>query len=276
MSPSPGDLNMRKQKDLYDNASINFRITGPNQERTCSLAKCLSSESFKEELVNFFIKHWSSEEFVQPDKKRVFVSFGDKCYVFGDDGKDGFFKGKTVNPFINNHFEIESKVILHLYVIRMPTVHVKTSNADMMLVYLLYHMQFWDNSREIWLDTGESSKNNVQTINVRQIYRSLSSEFVKALPVYEPSFFGKGRKTCLKILEKSQQFQSSFANIGNSDHVREVDVNAVEEFTCQLYGTNRTDIDDARFTLFEKAFGSKNLSNFEKGNIIDEMVHFYF
>ncbi|XP_055307994.1 uncharacterized protein LOC129572103 [Sitodiplosis mosellana] len=266
VSPSPRDMNMRKQKELYKNASTNFQIRGPNQERTCSLAKCLSSESFKEELVKFFIEYWSSPDFDEPvpDQKRVFLSFGEKCFLFGNS-----FSGKDLSTFNNNHFEIESKIILHLHKIRATNICIKTANADTLLVYLLYHMQFWDNSREIWIQT-----NNVQTINVRSIYRAYSGIFVKALPawfmytgcIYEPSFYGKGRKTCWNILQKHPQFQRTFANVGNGDNLRETDLDSLAEFTCQLYGTNSKDVDEARFILFQKGFGSKNNFNFtEKG-----------
>lgn len=280
VSPSPRDIAIRKNKELYESASMNYRIKGPNQERTCSLAKCLSSDSFKEELIRFFIEQWTSTDFDEPipDQKRVFVSFGENCYVFGNN-----FRGKVVSLFSNNHFEIESKMILHLYQIRANSICIETSNVDTMLVYSLYHMQFWENSREIWIQTGDRNKNNMQTINVRKIYSALTPVFVNALPgwyvftgcIYEPSFHGKGRKTYLKVLQKSPQFQRNFANVGNDNELCEADYAALEEFTCDLYGTKNNDVNDARFILFKKSFGSINNIDFEKkGNFVVGVVNF--
>lgn len=272
-SPSPRDVEMRKRRDLFENASLNYRIQGPNQERTSSLAKCLQSDSFKEELIKFLITNWSSIDFEESilGEKRVFVSFGEKCYLFSAN----FERGKILSTFENNHFEIESKIILHLYKIRWKNIKIKTTNADTLLIYMLYHLRFWENSREIWIQTGDQSKNNVQMINVRQIYNTLSSVFVNALVawfiftgcIYEPTFYGKGRKTCLKILEKNIQFQSNFANIGSNDSPREEDIAALEKFTCQLYGTQCEDVDESRSILFQKAFALKaDFDFFQKGN----------
>lgn len=272
VSPSPRDIDMRKQKELYDNTSMNYRIKGPNQERTCSLAKCLYSDSFKEELVRFFIEHWSSTDFDEStlEQKRIFVSFGEKCYLFGTN-----FRGKLASNFSNNHFEIESKIILHLYQIRAKNISIKISNADTLLMYLIYHLQFWENGREISIQTGDPSKNNMRMINVRPIYNALTSIFVNALPgwyiftgcIYEPNFHGKGRKTCWKVLQKNVRFQQSFANLGNFEKLCDSDSTALEEFTSELYGTNCKDVNDARLTLFKKTFGSTNCFDFsKKGN----------
>lgn len=270
-SPSPKDAHMKKHKELYDNPSKNFRITGPNQERSCSLEKCLQSISFREELVKFIINHWSNDEIDESiiNGKRVFLSLGRKCYLFSKD----FDRGMVLPKFENNHFEIESKVILHLYQIRATNICIKISNSDAILVYLLYHLQFWPNERGIWIEIGDVNK-NTQTINVRQIYSALSSIYVNSLPAwyvftgcsYEPSFYGKGRKSCIKVFEKKSDFQHAFTAIGNNAELREEDIAFLESYTCQLYGTNASDINDARWIIFQKAYGSKNIDFSKKGN----------
>lgn len=272
-SPSPKDEEMRKLKELYDDPSMNFQIKGPNQERNIALMKCLQSESFKEELVQFLIKFWSGNEIDESilSNKRIFLSFGKKCHLFSNDSR-----GRILSSFENNHFEIESKMILHMYKIRETNVCIKTANADVVLVYLLYHMQFWPNEREIWIETGDMNKNTSQVINVRQMYSAMTSLFTNALPawyvytgcVYEPSFYGKGRKKCIKIFEKMVEFQPVFARIGNGTTLNEADAVTLEEYTCLLYGSNKKDINTARCIAFQKAFGSNNKIDFsKKGNL---------
>lgn len=270
-SPSPRDVDMRKHKELYDTPS--FKITGPNQERNCAMAKCLQSVSFREELTKFLIHFWSQDELDESilNGKRVFLSFGNKCYLFSKD----FDRGHTLLSFQSNHFEMESKVILHMYKIRATNVTIKISNSDAMLVYLLYHFQFWPNERKIWIETGDISKNTTQVINVRQIYDKLSSVFINALPAwyiftgcsYEPSFYGKGCKTCIKTLEKKVEHQTVFGRVGSVAELNDEDITSLEKFTCQLYGTSNTSINNARCCQFQKAYGSMDKDFSRTGNL---------
>lgn len=260
--PSPKDPDLKKHKEMYDKPS--FKIAGPNQERNCAMAKCLQSVSFREELIKFLIHSWSLEDVDVSilNGKRVFLSFGEKCYIFSED----FEKGKVLPTFENNHFEIESKIILHMYKIRATNIRIKIANTDTILVYLLYHLQFWPNDREIWIETGDINKNTTQVISVSQIHNVLSLIFVNAMPAwyvfngccYEPSFHGKGIKTCIKTLEKEVEFQTVFGKVGNATELSKEDIASIECYTCQLYGTKNTDINNARCTHFQKAYGSKD------------------
>lgn len=191
---------MKKHKELYDNFSMNFRIKGANQERSASLSKCLASSSFRDELVKFLIEHWSKEEMSGHilNNKRIFLSFGGKCYLFSNE----YEKGKLLTTYENDHFEVESKMIFHANKTRANNIRIQTPNPDILLVYLLYHMQFWPQEREIWIQTGDINRNTIKQINVRPIFRTLTPVFMNDLPAwyiftgcrYEPSFYGKEKK----------------------------------------------------------------------------------
>lgn len=271
---SPRNVIMRKCMELHENFSIHFKISGPNQERNSSLSKCLSSSSFKDELIKFFIKFLTESESTASilKNKRVFLSFGKKCYLFSDHCE----MGKDLSSFENNHFEIESKMILHIYKVRAMNICVRVSNPDTILIYLLYHMQFLPIEKNIYLETGNVNKNNVQFINVRQIFSSLNPELINALPAwyaftgcpYEPSFYGKGRKICLKALEKKYEFQTTFATIGSeSNQPKEEEITILEEFTCQLYSTKQKDVNSARVKLFHDAYDTKSEIDFKKNGM---------
>lgn len=260
--PSPRDVDSRKCKELYESVSVNFKIRGPNQQIYSSLTKCLLNRSFRGELIKFLIDFWSKDETIETilKNKRVFLSFGKNCYLFCKD----FEKGKLLSVFENNHFEVESKMILHISKVRATNIYIRAANIDTLLVYLLYHMQYWANEREIIIETKH--KNQIQLINVRKIFVSLSPCLIQALPAwyfftgcaYEPSFHGKGRKTCMKILEKNPDFQTAFGNLGSNLDTMNIDVIALlEEYTCQLYGSKDKDINRVRFENFQKAYGSK-------------------
>lgn len=275
--PSPRDTQIRKFRELYENSSINFQINGPNQERNCSLSKCMLSDSFKEELVKFFIRYWKSDEADMGalEKKKMFLSFGEDCYLFSTNFN--IENGKILSSFHNDHFEVESKIILHMYKIRAKRIYIKTSNVDAVLVYSLYHMQFWKNEKDVWIQTGDVNK-KIQVINVREVYDTLSPALINALPgwcaftgcgcVYEPSFYGKGTKSCMKTLEKNIEFQTAFGDIGKEADVKNEVAATLQKFTCQLYGSNSNDINDVRLSLFQKSYGSHSGIDFSmKGKV---------
>lgn len=88
---------------------------------------------------------------------------------------------------------------------------------------------------------------------------------VKSLPAwyiftgcdYEPSFFGKGRKTSFKYFEKNAEYQLAFANFGLHEP-SERDVQLIEKYICELYGTTCDKVNDARVVIFQKAYTTKN------------------
>lgn len=260
-----------------------YEIKGPNQERDAALSKCLHNPNFKKELVNFLLNHWADD----PDcntilgEKRVFVSYGRECYLYSKD----YMRKKIVKSLENDHIEFETKVILHLQKIVAKNVLIIVSSTDALLVYLLYHMQFWQTSRTIWVQTGDHRKNNMQMISVDEIFGRLSRVLISALPAwfvfsgcsYEPSFYGKGRKKNWKILEKNTQFQVSFGNIGTSLTVSQTDVEILEQYTCELYNTNVQTINEARLKFFENSYKNSaskgKLQDFsKKGNKISPIL----
>lgn len=270
-SPSPRDVHMKKDRDLYDDLPAKFTINGPNQERTTSLVKCLSNPSFKEELVEFFKKHWSQDEVSNEilGEKRLFFSHGRSCHLFCNK----FEKGQKLQAFENDHFEVETKMMFHMSKLRTTNIRVRTPNPDTVLVYSLYHMQFWPNERKVIIESGDILKKTVQKIDVRQIYNPLSPVFINALPgwfiftgcMYEPSFYGKGKKTCLKTLEKSIDFQTAFGDMGSDNTMFKMDsTRIIEEFTCSLYNSKSVSVNEARKTIFENAYGSHNTVDFSK------------
>lgn len=258
--PSLKDVDIKKK--VYEDLA-HFEIKGPNQERNGNLQKNLRNNNFKSELVSFLINCWANNEISSAilGDKRLFLSYGSQCYLFSND----YEKRKEISNFQNNHIDIETKMIMHMYKIVAKHIIIKTSTTDTLLVYLLYHMQFWPIEREIWIQTGEIHKNTIRMINVDQIYRHSTPHFLNALPAwyvfcgcsYEPSFYGKGKKSCLKTLEKKMEYQRSFGALGNHQNVTEDDIATLEEFACQLYSTNEKSVNKARVKIFENCYRSK-------------------
>lgn len=263
--PSIKDLNIRKKVN-EDCAS--YEIKGPNQERRGNLSKCMNNVNFRKELVDFLIKYWADDAISSQilGEKRVFLSNGARCYLYSNN----FEKNKPISIFESNHIVVETRMILHLSKIAAEKILIKISTTDTLLVCLLYHMQFWKQGKEIWIQTGETHKNTTQMIKVNQIFDQLSRHITNALPAwyvfcgcrFEPSFYGKGKKSCLKHLENNSEFQTAFVGLGANES--ETVVAALEEFTCRLYNTKEKSVNKARLKIFESSFGTTTgkLKNF--------------
>lgn len=269
-SPSLKDLNLKSKEELVEQWPLSsIKINGENQERVSSLGKCLLHHEFREELVKFLIKYWSTSNITDIiGEKRIFVSFREVCHIFCKDCE----QGKMLASFKTDHIEVESKIIFHLHKIRATDILIRTSKPEKTLVYLIYHMQFWtEGAKNIWMEIGDSNKNTLQQIDVSRIYSTLNPIMVQALPAwyiftgsdYESSFFGKGRRTCFKYFEKNQEYQIAFANFGLHEPT-ERDLQLIEKYTCQLYNAECVTVNDARVKIFQKAYTVKNGINYSK------------
>lgn len=163
-------------------------------------------------------------------------------------------------------------MILHLQKITGESILIKISSTDDILVYVLYHMQFWPTGKDVWIETGDVHGNKNQLFNVNQIFRNFSQVLINALPAwyvftgccYEPSFYGKGRKTCFKALERNTEFQLSFGNIGSALTVSKNDMKVLEEYTCSLYNVNGKTVNEAHSKMFESSYKTKNAKDISK------------
>lgn len=268
-NPSPKDVETQKQMQLFDNGQ-KYQIKGENQQRNQNLQACLSNSSFRTELIKFVIEFWQQNNATSEilDDKRVFLSFGEKCYLYSNQHQ----KGLILHTFENNHFEIESKMIFHMHKMKSKNIRVMTANPDSVIVHLLYHMQYWVQDRVVEIEYGDPKKNTLQRISVRDIFNAMTPTVINALPAwniftgcsYEPGFYGKGKITCWKKFVKNTAVQNVFASIGSDEDVRNEDFDVLEQYTCSLYGQNLSKVNQARAKIFEKTSSNADIS--KKGN----------
>lgn len=129
--PSLRDLNIKTKEMLMDHQPC-IKINGPNQERGSSLAKCLLHPEFRDELVKFLIKQWSTSEIKEIiGDKRIFLSFGKDCHLFSKNHA----LGSKLESFATNHFEVASKMIFHLGKIAAKEILIRSSDCEKLLVY---------------------------------------------------------------------------------------------------------------------------------------------
>lgn len=172
-----------------------------------------------------------------------------------------------VETLKNNHIEIETQIILHITKTHPQNrVLVKTQNVDVLLVYILYHMLYMDKRKEIFIETGNIVNNTFRQINVRNIFNKLSSELILSLSGwfaftgcwYEPSFYGKGRKTSYRALKQNEQFQDAFSHLGSELMAMDRVIDYLQHFVCKMYKTNENQVNKARAQMFLAAYRSGN------------------
>lgn len=253
----------QKHQNLYDDKSVAFKITGANQERSLPWHKCLSSQSFQNELVNFVMNHLESD--LETDEilgnKRVFIGFGQECFLFANGHKK-----KQIFALQNNLINFDCKAILHLSkTCNNCNIVIRTRNIDSILILILYHMQYINENKLIWIDTNYLNKKGGDLIDIRKIFITLSSTILNALPAwyiftgcaYEPSFFGKTRKKTYQLLEKEMWIQEAFGKLGTREHPPKEVCDAIEAFTTKLYKAGENKVNTARAQIFQSAFNNK-------------------
>lgn len=263
-----------KKFELFDDDTI-YKINGPNQERQSALSKCLCSNNFRHQIVTFFLQHWKEDNIIVPGilkNKRVFISYGGECFcllnVFDslhDEIQEGLQNRLLSVPNMkNNHIEVESQMILHVFKTdSQSSVIIKTQHPDVILIYVLYHMNFMNNGKEIWIESGSFQNNSSRKVNVREIFNKLGKKLTLSLPgwfaftgcSYEPSFFGKGRKTCYKLLANNEDFQNAFINLGCSE-TEANRIDSLEHFTCKMYTSTEVNVNSARAQIFLEKDGT--------------------
>lgn len=261
-----------KKQQMYDDNSI-FEITGFNQERASSLKKSLVKSTFRNTLVEFILKTWDEHDSVPSilNDKRVFISFGSNCCVFSKDHGNR----KQISTFSNNHLDVESRMMLHISKMSERNILVKIQQPDNFIINMLYHMQHMPDDVNIYIETGNVDRNTSRLIDIRKMYHNLSIELIASLPAwhiftgngYEPCFFGKGKRSSFKLLQKSTEYQDAFSKLGLSLSIDANVYSTIESFTCRIYKSNKNYVNEARVEHFDNII-MQQCPTSEKGNII--------
>ena len=135
-------------------------------------------------------------------------------------------------------------------------VVVRTPDTDIFVILLHYASSI---NLHIHLDTGTGK--NRRLIDITQLARSLGNDqatTIMGLYMFtgddcNSAFRGKGKVGPLKKLQKYPRFQKAFKDLGTDWKVKPGIYEALEEFTCLLYGNTRTkSINEVRLLMLKK------------------------
>ena len=121
---------------------------------------------------------------------------------------------------------------------------------------MLLNIQKFSQSR-VWLDMRLDYNNLHIFINVKGTADKLN--YIHALPGiypftrcnYTPAFFRKGKKIPIEMMLKSVPFVNTFNKMGEDD-LSDKDIDAIESFTCSIFGYSKIkSINEARYLHFK-------------------------
>lgn len=264
LTPSIKDCE-RQNREGFD---IPYTINGPLQTKPNDFLKSLKNFRFKEALVKFLANHWIDDSFATTlGNKKIYITVGEQCFSYCSVANCVVQTEET--ELACQHEEADTRIVFHIS--KLPEnskILVKAADTDVLII-LLGNMHNFSNL-EIWLANSTSKKSNYKDevyINCTDLSIKLGATLCLALPAfhaftgcdYTAAFFNKGKIRPLKIFMKHPHIQEVFASLTNpTDIFKETKVDAVQEFTCLMYGLPMCQsVNAARFLLFNKIYASK-------------------
>lgn len=239
-------------------------IEGPQQKRDASFKKLLERESFKRELPVFLQKDWSND-FYKPilDGREVYLGVMGGCTRYFVE--DGAVHAEPVPSLNCNHAEADTRVILHMIEADKSTtgdIVIRATDTDI-LVLILHHLHRV--SSTVWMEAGTSGQGNLRYVNVTKIAAEIGPEMCAALPGlhaftgcdYTSAFTKKGKKKPYELVRKSDNFQTAFASLSQTEPTEET-VKVLQDFVCVLYGARKiVPLNKHRFTVVDRTYNRK-------------------
>ena len=155
---TPSIKDMERDRRSQSDREVEFRISGPNQKRPSDFLKALRNDSFKSELVKFFVDYFDDDSFSHIiGDKTVRVTIAATCYMFTASG-DRILK-EVDETLSSTHEEADTKMILHASTITGPAnVVIRTSDTDVLAI-VLGNIDKMKNGVKLFLEVGFSGKN---------------------------------------------------------------------------------------------------------------------
>ena len=254
-----------------DPVSTTYKISGPSQKRSTDWTVALKNSSFKESLIEFFIKSWKDNSLAPFFNGKVLITNSkDTCYKF-EPQDDKVFCTEQENYC--NHEEADSRMFYHVSLVAAPGKVIMRTNDTDALVIAMGCKQFYENSLKLWFEFGTQSKNTIRYISIDQACEKFGSSLCNALPAFHvftgcdftASFKRKGKVAPFKLLDKSIEAREVFTEKSDEISLNTSILERVEKYLCLLYGKKTCDsIDDVRLQVFLEKYkqfskkGSKN------------------
>ena len=253
-----------------DAVSTTYKISEPSQKRPTDWTVVLKNSSFKESLIEFFVKGWNDDSLTPFFNGKVLITNSKDTYYKCEPQDDKVFCTEQENYC--NHEETDSRMFYHVLLVAAPSNVVMRTNDTDTLVIATGCKQFYDTSLKLWLEVGTQSKNAIRYISIDEACEKFGSSLCNALPAfpvftgcdYTASFKRKGKAAPFKLLEKSIETREVFTEMSTEISLNSSILERVEKYLCLLYGKKTCDSKDVRLQMFlekYKQFSKKGSEN---------------
>ena len=173
---------------------------------------------------------------------------------------------KAYHQLLSTQEEADTKIIAHaVEILHQDTenkVVIRSPSGDtdilVLSAALLYNFK-----EHVVIDKGSGQSRNC--INLRSLqfseckYSTMLGLYAFTGNNYFSSFFRKGQEErCWKLMQKYEEFEVSFTNLGSEPNLSEDLFESLEEYTALLYGVKSKSINEARWKIFEKKPSQQN------------------
>ena len=210
----------------------------------------------KERLFELVEEVWVSHSSLLGDRV-IYFSRKDSCL------KITSFGVSIVEDLRCNHEEADTKVCFLLHHALQQnegreTICVLRScsgDIDIPVILLASHVP----NLQVFIDSGTGKNRKILDLAACEL-SATQREALLGLHAfsgndYISSFFRKGKKACWKLLQGTEGFVTTFAELGTSSEPTNNVIEGIEKFTCALYGEKRlSSVDDVRRKIFWRNF----------------------
>ena len=250
------DDHPRKTIKVYERekrsaGSFIVQIRNGKQRTPDQWEKYLRNGENKDTLVRFLLQEWQHEKYQQRlEQRSLYVSHEGKCYLITSTGC------KIVEPLNNNHIEADTRMMLHANHAAQQghhTIIIRSADTDVLVLGTYFAKQIPTNMF-IHRRTATSCK----YYDLRAVADKLGPDLCAALPGFHSftgsdctsGFFGVGKPTAFKVLNKDPEFQAAMKSLGTSATISKAVSDFCERYVISMYDTSGISVDEVRYTMY--------------------------
>ena len=172
----------------------------------------------------------------------------------------------TLDDYVSNQEDADTKIILHAhkileYIPEDENIIIRSHSADgdinVIAITILQHKL-----NQVFIDFGKGAYRKGVWLGELKLSptkkKCLLGYHAFSGNDYISSFFRKSKLMCWKVMKTKHEFQTIFANLGNSRTVSEELTKGLEEYVCNLYGSKEVDVNKIRYKMFQRKFTRAN------------------
>jgi hypothetical protein len=259
-------------------------VTGENTKKPPDWKTFIANEENKTQLIELLCRVWSTDncrvwstDNFAPKllgKNVITVSDRNAFHITSYDGTS--VRGTEIKSIESTQEETDSRVVLYCFYGKQQgyrNIRIRTPDTNIFFILLHYALEL--QGVTILFDTGTGNKKRLIYITklAQELCTSLLGLHAFTRCDTTSAFKGIGKVKPIKTLQKSPQFQSTLAQIGDSWQISEDLFLQMEAFTCLLYGGKEVScVNDLRYNKIrgkccstgETFDASKNIASMQK------------